>query len=569
MPPHPEIPGLESFAPISQTSTTLTWRAYQRSLDRHVMVKLLLHEAASDPKLVEQFVSVSRSIAHIKAEAFCQIYDVYSANDVHYVVMEDVPGQTLSDRIKATPRGSVSQMLRYALNLSDALGKTWDSDRLVHRNLKPTAIHITPAGTAKLTDFGMATLSMIGAVDDQKASSEIVGTPNFIAPEQVNHTHEIDCRTDMYALGLILYFGLTGRLPFGDLPPEQVVRSQVEDKLTHLRDIRPDTPLSVCALIERLLMKNPEDRYSSWGEVIADINRLLEGKPIRRHPVLGTGLSTLAPPTLVSPLKNTERLETADAQDRSGQTRRVLWLLLFLWFSALANHRFGDPAGLYPRVQSLFRARTPEPQPTPGQAQPPARVTPPVVSTPVPPKKTTPLPPPPQTVGTFENRVTAMPPDAAFHRELAGAYQTGGITAMQSVVKDRLAAGYTHFEFKAIQEALAAVEPLDALAIRALEQIVQTEIMLNFQGKNRRVVPKAVADGEVVVYFPEQKRHVTLKIASISDAEKVRLLGPNLTPQLSASVCFRLLETGNAEAAQPYAAASGSLTGALTLLAAE
>jgi hypothetical protein len=92
----PDIPGLESFDTISQSSNTTTWRAYQRSLDRHVMVKALLPEAAVDPRQVEQFVSVFRAVSRIKADAFCQIYDVSSTQDVHYVVMEDVaPGQKL------------------------------------------------------------------------------------------------------------------------------------------------------------------------------------------------------------------------------------------------------------------------------------------------------------------------------------------------------------------------------------------------------------------------------------------------------------------------------------------
>ena len=167
------------------------------------------------------------------------------------------------------------------------------------------------------------------------------------------------------------------------------------------------------------------------------------------------------------------------------------------------------------------------------------------------------------------SRSTDAPPDAALHRTLADAYKTGGIAAMQTLVTARLAAGHTHFGFKALQDALAAVEPFDRLVVRALEQVIDTEMDLNYQGKTRQVVPKTVANGEVLFFVTDQKRHVTVKIAGIPDAEKIRLLGPRLAPQQAASVCFRLLETGNREDARRLATAAGSLAPVLTLLAAD
>jgi serine/threonine protein kinase len=571
----PDIPGLESFDAISQTSNTTTWRAYQRSLDRHVMVKALRTEAASDPRQVEQFVSVFRAIARIKADAFCQIYDVCSAHHIHYVVMEDVVGQALSDRVQAAQRSSVTQMLRYAYDLADALGKAWTSDRLVHCNLKPTAIRITPAGTAKLTDFGMAVLMPLGGRTGQTDEDTIIGTPNFIAPEQITRSHPIDCRTDMYALGMILYFGLTGQIPFGDQSPEEVVRSQVQARLPGLRDVRPDTPLSVCALVERLLMKDPTNRYSSWSEVLADLTRLLENKPIRRSPLLGTELSTLTSSQV--PLSKEDRAVLTSARQYAcesgfGFGRFVLWLLLALWFAVLGNYRLGDPVGLDSRVQHAFALLLPAPPSIPDHA--PADAPPEGLVAPVPaPPEIAPTPPEvvpaPPKIRVQETRSTDLPPDAAFHRALANAYGTGGVAAMQAFLASWLASGHIHPEYKAMQADLAALEPLDRLASRALAQASDTEMSLKYRDKTRLVIPKAVADGEVIFFFPEQKRHVTIKIATLSDAEKIRLLGPRLTPQQAAAACLRLVETGNREAARAHAADAGALAPILTLLAAE
>jgi serine/threonine protein kinase len=572
----PDIPGLESFDTISQTSNTATWRAYQRSLDRHVMVKALLPEAASDPRQVEQFVSVFRAIARIKADAFCQIFDVCSTHAIHYVVMEDVVGQVLSDRIQATQRGSVSQMLRYALDLADALDKAWTHDRLVHRNLKPTAIRITPAGTAKLTDFGMATLMTLGGETGPFDEDTVVGTPNFIAPEQITRSRPVDSRADMYALGMILYYGLTGQLPFGDQAPDEVLHSQLEARLPSLRNVRPDTPLSVCALVERMLMKDPDNRYPSWGEVIADITRLLEGKPIRRSPLLGTGVSTLASST-VAPASGDPAFRPSGHRGLRawGFSRFILWVLLMLWFVALGNDRLGDPAGLYPFLKHAFVGRIPA-TPSRSERKPPdphpeVRITRPVAPRPevAPRPQPQPVAPPPPTIRVFETRSTDAPPDAALHRALADAYKTGGAAAMQTLVTARLAAGHTHFGFKALKDDLAALEPFDRLAVRAIEQAIDTEMDLIFQGKKRLVIPKAVAHGEVIFYFAEQKRHVTVTIASISDAEIIRLLGPRLAPQQAASVCLRLLGTGNRAEARSHVAAAGSLAPVLALLAAD
>lgn len=574
----PTISGLESFVPLSQSSTAVTWRAYQRSLDRHVMVKMLLTEAVADHEQVERFISVARTIARIKAEALCQIYDVFSSGETHYVVMEDAAGQTLADLVQANPRVPVSTVLRLALNVADALGKAWGSARFVHRNLKPTTIHITPGGTAKLTDFGMAILATPEIDTALLDSGMIVGTPNFIAPEQVDHAHPIDHRTDMYALGAVLYFAFTGQIPFGEQPPEQVVRSQLEALLPNPRNIRPEIPLSVCALLERLLMKHPGNRYATWDAVVSDVNKLLEGKPIRRSPLLGTGLSTLAAPVGAtdSDLPRQNAIPFKHATRPGGFIRFTLWSVLYLWLALLANHRIGDPADLYGRLRASFPDFThylpvlPEAAPA-RPVRPPSASAPAVVPTSVAhdPKPRPQPPTPALTVKTVETRSTDVPPDDAFYRSLADAYKTGGTSGMQAFASARLAAGYTHPQFRAVRDALATVEPLDRLVTRALEQAKETEISLVFQGKTRTVVPKSVSNGEVTLFFGEQNRHITLKIASIDNAEMIRLLGKSLTPSQSASVCFRLLETGHPEDARGHAAASGALAPVLNLLANE
>ncbi len=568
----PQIAGLEAFEPIAQSSTAVTWRAYQRTLERHVMVKMLLPEAVANRGQVDLFLSVARALSRVKAESFCQIFDISASADGYYVIIEDAAGKTLAEHVQENPRLPSRTVLRYALGIAEALGKAWESERFVHRNLKPTTIHITAEGVAKLTDFGHAFLAKPGVDIDRLDGGMVVGTPNFIAPEQVDHTHGIDCRSDMYALGAVLYFALTGQIPFGDQPPEKVIRSQIEDLLPNPRTLRPDLPLSVCLLLERLLMKHPGHRYAAWGEVVADIKRLLDGKPLRRSPLLGAGLSTLAAPAGEDAGAPAPRpAPAARPAGPGGFFRFLLWMLLMAWLFLFANHRLGDPLDLYP----LLRARLPGlvPYLPPSQSRPPLPPQPPATS-----PALRVLPPPVSAVAAPADAVAPSPPaqppvvpepppDRALHRALADACARDGVRGLRAQLDARLAINDANPRLRAIRDTLGAVEPLDQMAARALERAVGREIDLIFNGKTRKVVPREVAGGKVSLFFGEQNRTVTLDLATLGDAEMIRLLKTPLEPHQAAAVALRLLETGERVAARPYAAAAGPLAPILTLLA--
>jgi len=566
----PQIAGLEAFEPISQSSTAVTWRAYQRALDRHVMVKMLLPEAVANRGQVDLFLSVARALARVKAESFCQIFDVSTGADRHYVIIEDAAGKTLAEHVQENPRLPPRTVLRYALGIAEALGKAWESERFVHRNLKPTTIHITAEGVAKLTDFGNAFLAKPGVDIDRLDGGMIVGTPNFIAPEQVDHAHKIDCRSDMYALGAVLYFALTGQIPFGDQPPEKVIRSQIEDLLPNPRTLRPDLPLSVCLLLERLLMKHPGHRYAAWGEAVADMKRLLDGKPLRRSPLLGAGLSTLAAPAGEDAAAPAPRpAPAARPAGPGGFARFLLWLLLMAWLFLFANHRLDDPLDLYPLLRERLpglapylpqsQSRLPLP-PQPPAASPALRV----------------LPPPPPAAGAPDDAAAPAPsppptvpepsPDPALYRVLADACARDGLRGLRAQLDARLALDDANPRLRALRDTLDAVEPLDRLTARALERAVGREIDLVYNGKTRKVVPQEVAGDKVSLFFGEQNRTVTLELAALGDAEKIRLLGTPLEPHQAAAAALRLLETGDRAAARPYAAAAGPLAPILTLL---
>ena len=449
----------------------------------------------------------------------------------------------------------------------------------VHRNLKPTAIYITPEGVAKLTDFSNAVLATPGTDITRFDNGMIVGTPNFIAPEQVDHAHPIDCRTDMYALGALLYFAFTGQIPFADEPPEQVIQSQVSALLPNPRKFRPNLPLSVCALIERLMMKHPDHRYANWGEVISDVKRLIESKPLRRSPLLGTGLSTVTSPDRVPNDAMQHAHHTSATQPTSPATfiRLILWIALAVWLFLFGNHRLGDPYHLYEKVAKRHPAIAPylptlRPARHAQQSEPypstPLRLLPhsnspktaPVVSPPQ-----TQTPPPAVKTGNAPTQ-TVSDTVSAFHRALANAYKQGGVRSMQELTATLPNDTSAMPQMQRIKDALAALEPLETVTARALEKVVGNEIGLIYLGKMRRVVPKTVTNGKVTLFFGEQSRDVTLAIANLDDTEKIRLLGTDLTPAQAAAACIRLLENGKHDAARPYATTADSLAPILNLL---
>ncbi|NLL83393.1 MAG: serine/threonine protein kinase [Lentisphaerae bacterium] len=584
----PNISGLEAFEPISRSSTSYTWRAYQRDLGRHVMVKVLLPEAAQNSVQADNFHAVSRAVSRVKAQSFCQVYDISTVNGQQYVLMEEAPGKTLAEIVQENPKLPARTVVRYGLGIAEALGRAWELEQFVHRNLKPTTITITPEGVAKLTDFGNAFLAKPGvdltALDD----GMIVGTPNFIAPEQVTQGHAVDHRSDMYALGMVLYYALTGVLPFGGEESDKVLNSQVHGILPNPRNIRPDLPVSACLLLERLLMKHPGHRYRGWGEVVVDMKRLIDGKPLRSSSNQGAGLSSVAVPAVTAGNGRvaTKGRELDVPHGSGGMGRLLLWLLLLLWLVVYANHRLGDPADFYGRLRQRLPVLAPYIPVIGEQRGSSAAVKIETVEEQVPLLKSLPVPqrvpeqraPAPAKQEATEERsadnafaramekAAVKPPEqqqqeshSKLNRELVMALRDGGVAGLQKVVEKHYLEESDNARLRAMNDILRAVRSLDDLAAYYFAKNEGEEVEFEYKGKRRLVVPRGVSDGKVSLYFGEQNRTVTLALSSMDNREKLSLLGQQLEPHQAVTAVMMLLEAGDREAARRYIAATGPL----------
>ena len=260
------------------------WSARDTRLDRSVAVKILSPELARDAQFRLRFEREARTISQLSHPNICTLFDV--GDD--FLVMELLEGETLADRIERGPL-PIPEVLRFGLQIAEALGKAHRMG-IVHRDLKPANVMITKAG-AKLLDFGLAKSSTqivnVDGATQQKALTQegtILGTFQYMAPEQLEG-QEADARTDIFALGALLYEMATGRRAFEGKTKTSLIAQIVSVDPKPLRDIQPLTPPAFEHVVKRCLNKDPEERWQSAQDIAEELRWAATGStsPSREH----------------------------------------------------------------------------------------------------------------------------------------------------------------------------------------------------------------------------------------------------------------------------------------------
>lgn len=273
------------------------WRATDTTLGRTVAVKILLPNLLSDAGFTARFRAEATTLASLRHPNVVDIYDsgedeLPGGRRVLYLVMEFVAGEPLSRRIARVGRLRPDETLSLIAQAAEALHAAHRKG-IVHRDVKPSNLLITPKGTVKLLDFGVARSMAISSVTGTNA---VVGTALYMAPEQARG-QPVSAATDVYALGAVAYHCLAGRPPFPGSNP-------VEVALRHLNDVPEplpaDVPSSVAAVVERALAKDPAERYPDAATLAADIRTLLAGRRIRLSPAASIGGDTTRTRTLTA-----------------------------------------------------------------------------------------------------------------------------------------------------------------------------------------------------------------------------------------------------------------------------
>lgn len=268
--------------------------AEQVSVGRKVAIKFLLGNYASDDAFIGRFRREARLAASLNHRNIVIVYDFDQANDgTLFIVMEHLSGQKLSDVIRRDGSLDFSRATRLGLQIAEGLDAAHHAG-VIHRDIKPDNIMVAGAGASeqiKLMDFGIARLRDTGNASQITRAGLIVGTPAYMAPEQIEGS-EVSDKTDIYALGVVLYEMLSGNVPFKAATPGAVLIKQIQEMPLPLRKLRRELPLAVERMVMQALEKEPQKRQQNMDEVVQQLRKAeeqLRGKSVSRprDPALG------------------------------------------------------------------------------------------------------------------------------------------------------------------------------------------------------------------------------------------------------------------------------------------
>ena len=251
----------------------IVYRARDRRLKRLVAIKLLPPELAFRSEIKTRFLREAETAAQLSHPNIVPIYSVDEREGLVYFVMALVEGPTLAKKMYEDGQMSVDETRRVLREVADALAYA-HARGVIHRDIKPDNILLDKeSGRAMVTDFGIARAIQEGADSRLTATGVAIGTPAFMSPEQAAGDREIDGRTDLYALGVVAYQMLSGRLPFQAATTASMLMKQITERPTPVSQLRPDCPPDLAATVMSLLEKEPEDRVAN----AAALSRALAG----------------------------------------------------------------------------------------------------------------------------------------------------------------------------------------------------------------------------------------------------------------------------------------------------
>jgi eukaryotic-like serine/threonine-protein kinase len=278
-----QIPGYRLMEKCGKGAMATVYKAKQESLDRIVAIKVLPRKMNDNAEFVDRFYKEGRAAARLSHNNIVQAYDVgYSPEGFHYFVMEFIEGKTLYDVMQPPPVGegrafTEAEALDIAIQITDALAHAHDRG-LIHRDVKPKNILLTPRGVAKLTDLGLAR-----DLDDKEAAEseagKAYGTPYYISPEQIRGDVDIDFRADIYSLGATLYHMVTGRPPFEADTPSAVMHKHLKEPLVPPDHLNESLSAGISEIVEAAMAKRREERYGSTKDMLEDLKAVANGQP--------------------------------------------------------------------------------------------------------------------------------------------------------------------------------------------------------------------------------------------------------------------------------------------------
>jgi serine/threonine protein kinase len=349
--------------PLGSGGMAEVFLAYEEDLERDVALKILKEQYADEEGFIERFRREAQSAASLNHPNIIRIYDWGGTEngEASYIAMEYAPGGTLEDRILEDGALPPYKAVEVASQIAEALGFAHECG-VIHRDIKPQNILLSALGGAKVTDFGLARAAYSTSLSQ---TSLVVGTASYMSPERAMGG-PADPRSDLYSLGVVLYEMLTGELPYeGDSSVTIAVKHVIEPPRAP-GEVNSEVPEGISAITQKLLAKDPGDRYTSATQLIEDLRRVSDGLPPAFADATGRGVAADRAVLPVPPVPADLGGDGVSSSSsyvvygrRSGKLLRVLGafviVLLALLLCAAVWSPSADAQDQAPRVQDMVR----------------------------------------------------------------------------------------------------------------------------------------------------------------------------------------------------------------------
>jgi eukaryotic-like serine/threonine-protein kinase len=280
--------------------------AEDQELGRRVAIKILNSRHGNDDQFIERFRREAKNAAALNHPNIVSIYDRGEAEDTYYIAMEFLDGRTLKELIIGRGAAPTNVAIEYARQILSAL-RFAHRHGIVHRDIKPHNVLVDGEGRVKVTDFGIAR----AGTSQMTETGSIVGTAQYLSPEQARGG-EVDPRSDLYSLGVVLYELLTGKTPFDGETPVEIAMKHLSTTPKPPSKLRPDVPRDLDMVVMRALAKNPDERYQTADEMEADLERVARGARVSattsdtatqvlRRPAAAAAVASATAATMIAP----------------------------------------------------------------------------------------------------------------------------------------------------------------------------------------------------------------------------------------------------------------------------
>jgi serine/threonine-protein kinase len=332
-----QIPGYQLLEKLGSGGMATVYKARQLSLDRVVAIKVLSHRLTDRPGYVERFYAEGRIAAKLNDPNIVTALDVGEANGHHYFVMEYVQGQTVYDRLVDIGDYDEEEAVNIMLQVARALRHAHEVG-LIHRDVKPQNIMLTPQGTAKLADLGLARAA--DDVGDEPPppgkQRTVFGSPYYIAPEQILHGDRIDFRADLYSFGATFFYMLTGQVPFDAPSVQDVLKRHVHEPLTPPHTLSPRISQEVSQVIQVCMAKEPAGRYETTSDLVDDLESIAAGgAPLKAGMRLDLKLVAEESESPRKPAAGPATVTAVEVREPGLLAEKSFWLAVVGWIVAL------------------------------------------------------------------------------------------------------------------------------------------------------------------------------------------------------------------------------------------